>query len=82
MHDWEGDCVVYNALSGNTHILDMVTGEVLKVIASGPVGTSALSKHVLNLLELPSDDGKVAQHVAEILSVLDELGLIEPVSGC
>ena len=74
--------MVYNPLTGNTHILDIVAGEVLKIIASGPVRTSTLCERIVDFLELPGDDGNAAQHVGEILSALDELGLIEPAGGC
>ena len=82
MRNWDGDYVVYNPLSGNTHILDIVTGEVLKVIAAGPARASALCKRVANFLDLPADDGNLTNHVGEILGVLDDLGLIEPAHGC
>jgi PqqD family protein of HPr-rel-A system len=82
MRNWDGDYVVYNPLSGNTHILDIVTGEVLKMIATGPARAQAICSRVANFLELPADDGNVSQHVGDILHVLDDLGLIEPANGC
>lgn len=82
MFNWDGDYVVYNSLSGNTHILDIVTGEVLKAIAAGPARASALCGRVADFLELPADDRNLFNHVGEILDVLDELGLIEPARGC
>jgi PqqD family protein of HPr-rel-A system len=82
MRNWDGDYVVYNPLSGNTHILDIVTGEVLKVIAAGPARASSLCRRVADFLELPPDDDNLSGHVGEILGVLDDLGLIEPAHGC
>lgn len=82
MRNWDGDYVVYNPLSGNTHILDIVTGEVLKVIAAGPARASALCGRVADFLELPADDDNLSHHVGKILSVLDVLGLIEPAHRC
>jgi PqqD family protein of HPr-rel-A system len=78
---WGGDYVVYNPLSGNTHIFDIVTGEVLKEIIAGDASSEKLYQHVADFLDLPND-ARVAQDVGEILTVLDELGLIEPAGGC
>ena len=78
---WEGDYVVYNPLSGNTHIFDIVTGEILKQIMAGDVPTEKLYRHIAEFLDLPND-ARVAENVGEILTSLDELGLIEPADGC
>ena len=78
---WEGDYVVYNPLTGSTHVLDIVTGEVLKAISAGRGRASELCRCVAEFLEVPNDAG-VADHVREILAQLDELGLIEPADGC
>ena len=78
---WDGDYVVYNSLTGSTHVLDIVTGEVLKAIRAGSGQASELCRRVADFLEVPNDAG-VAENVRKILAQLDELGLIEPVNGC
>ena len=78
---WDGDYVVYNPLTGSTHVLDIVTGEVLKAISSGRGRVSELCQCVADFLEVPNDAG-VAENVRGILDQLDELGLIEPAGGC
>jgi PqqD family protein of HPr-rel-A system len=78
---WDGDYVVYNPLSGNTHIFDIVTGEVLQTIMSGKAGTSEICQHIAHFLEVP-DDASIAEHVGRILAALDRLALIEPADGC
>lgn len=78
---WDGDYVVYNPLSGNTHVLDIVTGEVLTSIMTTLARSSELCRHVADYLEVPND-AAVAEHVARILDALDRLGLIEPADGC
>lgn len=82
MRNWDGDYVVYNPLSGNTHILDIVTGEVLKIIATGPTRAHGIYKRIADFLDLPADDGNLPHNVGEILRLLDDLGLIEPARGC
>ena len=78
---WDGDHVVYNPLSGNTHILDIVTGEVLKTIAARRVCGADLCRHIANFLEVPNDPD-LSEQVERILVALDGLGLIEPASVC
>jgi len=78
---WEGDYVVYNRLSGDTHVLDIVTGEVLKSIIAGTTRCSSICKCVAEFLEVPNDSN-VAEQVGAILEALDRLGLIQPAPGC
>lgn len=78
LRNWEGDYVVYNSLNGSTHVLDIVAGEVLKLVAAGRGQQSELCQCIAELLEVPNDTG-IATSVGEILAKLDELGLIEPV---
>ena len=78
---WEGDYVVYNSLSGDTHLLDIVSGHVLTRILESPAGASELRSRVAAFLEVPND-AAVDVQVKEILDALDDLGLIEPASGC
>jgi PqqD family protein of HPr-rel-A system len=77
MRTWDGDVVVYNPLSGDTHLLDVLTGELLRVIIAGPATVAALREAAASLLEVPDDDS-LGRHVGEALAALDESGLIEP----
>ncbi|MEO8304437.1 MAG: HPr-rel-A system PqqD family peptide chaperone [Betaproteobacteria bacterium] len=81
MRCWDGDYVVYNPLSGNTHVFDIVTGEVLKVIMTGNVAAAEICQRIAAFLEVPNDVG-IADHVGRILVALDRLALIEPAAGC
>jgi len=78
---WEGDYVVYNSLSGDTHLLDIVSGHVLTRILESPARASELRSRVAAFLEVPND-AAVDVQVKEILDALDDLGLIEPEAGC
>ena len=82
VRNWDGDYLVYNPLSGNTHILDIVSGEILKTVLQAPVRAGALPGRVANFLEMSAGDAALTQHVVEILGLLDDLGLIEPAGGC
>lgn len=74
---WDGETVVFNPLSGDTHLLDILTGELLRALMTGPASVAALRQTAAEFLEVP-DDEQLAQHVGQMLASLDELGLIEP----
>ena len=76
-----GDYVVYNPLTGNTHVLDIVAGKVLEIIMAGPATSAELCQHIAAFLDVPNDL-RTAENVDAILAVLDRLGLIEPVAAC
>ena len=77
IRDWEGDFVVYNPLSGDTHMLDIVSGETLKALSAGAIAEEDLRAHIANFLEVPND-ATLLENLRRILAHLDELGLIEP----
>ena len=77
VRSWGGDYVVYNPLSGDTHIFDLVAGEVLHALERGAGSEPELRQRVAALLEVP-DDAALAAEVRRIVAQLDELGLIEP----
>ena len=81
IRDWNGEFAVYNPLSGHTHILDLVAGEVLLLLQQRPQSDAELRKRVAALLEMPSDEA-LATRVDHILEHLDEIGLIEPADAC
>jgi PqqD family protein of HPr-rel-A system len=81
VHCWDGDYVVYNPLSGNTHFLDIMSGEVLEAIIAGRTTLRQLCAHMAEFLDV-ANDARIEESVREILTALDELGLIEPVKGC
>jgi len=78
---WDGDYVVYNRLSGSTHVLDIVAGEVLMSIMENRPSTGAVYQRIAAFLEVPNDT-LLASQVDAILETLDALGLIEPLHEC
>lgn len=71
--------MVFNPLSGCTHSLDIVTGEVLKVIISGPSSVEKVCAQVATFLNV-DNDAHLTPTVNETLARLEEAGLIELVS--
>lgn len=74
---WDGEYIVFNPLSGKTHFLDTVAGELLMAVAAQPANLSDLRVRLAAFLEV-DDNGELAGLVSATLAKLDDLGLIEP----
>lgn len=73
---FEGEFVVYNPLSGHTHYLDVVSGQVLRLVASGVSDAGAIGARIAAFLGVDADD-RVAALVDQTLMKLEEVKLIE-----
>lgn len=78
---WDGDYVVFNPASGDTHVLDIATGEVLMRLAAGPASIEEIADRLAAFLDVDKDSG-LAEAATEMVRKLDELGLIEPATPC
>ena len=74
---WAGDYVVFSPLSGHTHVLDILTGQVLTVIISESPSVAELRTQISTFLEVENDE-RLAKTIDGILSRLDDAGLVEP----
>ena len=74
---WDGDSVVFSPLSGQTHILDIASGRVLKRITDQPATVEDIRSELAVFLEV-ENDAELAKAVEKILSRLEDAGLIEP----
>lgn len=75
---WEPDSIVYNCLSGETHQLNSVAVEVLKLLQAKPGCTETLSDQICAILDLENKAAMVAQ-IRRLITEFDNLGLISPV---
>jgi PqqD family protein of HPr-rel-A system len=75
---WDDQFVVYNAASGDTHVLQQPAGEILRLIERSPAESSRLTAELASLLDLPADEDLSLQ-VERLLQELSELNLIEAV---
>ena len=75
---WEGDYVIFNSLSGETHILEITSGKVLKRIMKGPSTTEDIRLEIGDFLEV-RNNSELARAVDKILSGLEDAGLVEAV---
>lgn len=74
---FQDDFIVYNTGSGNTHLLDLLSGEILQIIETRQPTTTYLRTHI--------DDARRSQHegandayLDELLERFQRLGLVEP----
>ena len=76
---WQGDYVVFNSLSGETHALDIVSGRALERILDQPATLEDIRATIASFLEVESDT-ELANAVDQILFRLEDAGLIEAAS--
>lgn len=69
-HGWDGEYVVYNDLSGDTHLLGTAAQELLSILRQAPLTLAALAGR------LGLDDGQHGE-LEELLAGLARLGLVE-----
>ena len=74
--EWRGEVVLYNDLSGDTHLLDESALHLLHTLQDGPASERALAESMR--LAFEADDGEVDDaSVAQLLATLAALALIE-----
>ena len=73
---WDDDAVLYNDLTGATHLLGPAALCVLDTLRAAPADTSALSCAILAEFDIDADS--LAGELAFVLESLARLDLIEP----
>ena len=73
---WGDETVVYNPASGQTHLLDLVSGEGLSCLQDSSLDLGTLCERMAGRLDI-ENDAELRQYVASLLSQLEELGLVE-----
>lgn len=75
--NWQGEVVLYNDLSGDTHLLGDSALHLLQVLQNGPAAERDLAAGVRAAFE--AEEGEVDDaSVADLLAELQALALIEP----
>jgi len=77
---WDDETVVFNQLTGNTHLLNDLGGEVLRQLAAADHGSrvDALVAAVSGSCEPVADVAPWRRAVAEVLFEFARLGLAHP----
>lgn len=73
---WDDEAVLYNDLSGATHLLGPAALCVLEALRPGPASSAALAGRLLEGFEI--DDTALGAELDVLLDELSELKLIEP----
>ena len=75
--EWDGEAVLYNDLSGNTHLLDGAAIEVLEALRLAPATAATLASALADRIECDADD-ELPTLIDELLTGLAGLDLVEP----
>jgi PqqD family protein of HPr-rel-A system len=73
--EWDGEAVVYNDLSGNTHLLDGGAVEVLLALRSAPLDAATLAARLADRFD--TGDDALAAAIEDMLTDLAGLDLVE-----
>lgn len=74
----EGEYVIFNPASGDTHLLNSVSADVLTCLGQAPADAEALARRVASGLGIEADDAFMLA-IEGLLAELDELGLVEAI---
>jgi PqqD family protein of HPr-rel-A system len=74
--EWDGEAVLYNDLSGSTHLLDGAALDLLQVLREGPADSAALAGLLAERFDAGDDD--LASLIDDMLANLARLDLVEP----
>jgi PqqD family protein of HPr-rel-A system len=75
---WNDEWAIFDAGSGQTHLVDTLTAMALIVLESGTSSLKDIEEHVARTFDLP-DPSDVSARLDEIITNLCQLGLTEAV---
>lgn len=73
--EWDGEAVLYNDLSGNTHLLDGAALDLLQALREHPADAGQLAVRLGDRFDAGDDD--LVAVICDMLSTLAGLDLIE-----
>jgi len=73
---WEGELVVYNTGSGDTHLLETLSAEIFIHLQEQPAGLPQIVEHIADTF-LYEVDEELKTHISDMLVQLQKLRLIE-----
>ena len=75
---WEQDYLLFNAASGQTHLLNEIGIQTLDWLAETPLSAGELVSSLVAEFDLQEDD-QLHDYISQTLTAFDELGLVVPV---
>jgi len=78
-HDWDDEVVIYDALSGDTHIIDTTAAQILQALQQSPSDVPNLAQLLAVQLQCEPGD-ELNQDIESVLSDMAALSLVECVS--
>ncbi len=76
---WDAEnFILFDARSAQTHQLNPLAADILSLLRDQPLDFVELRERLIALYENLEFDAEVSAYLQETLSLLDELGLIEP----
>ena len=72
--EWDGEAVLYNDLSGNTHLLDGAAIDLLQALRDRPDTAAGLAERLADCFEA---EGDLVAAIDDMLAALAGLDLIE-----
>jgi PqqD family protein of HPr-rel-A system len=73
---WDGEYIVFNPASGDTHLLNTLAGQTLQCLERAPCTLATLTESVASELELDANE-ELRQQLAKLLVQFETLSLIE-----
>jgi PqqD family protein of HPr-rel-A system len=73
--EWDGVAVLYNDLSGNTHLLDGAAIDVLQALRAAPLDAAVLAQRLAERFGADADE--LRPEIEDMLAELARLDLIE-----
>ena len=75
--EWDQEAVLYNDLSGNTHLIDGLGIDLLLALRDGPADAATLSVRLAG--QVDADAGELTAAIENMLAGLAALDLVEPI---
>lgn len=73
--EWDGEAVLYNDLSGSTHLLDGAAVDVLQALRAGPLDAATLAARLAGCFDTGND--ALLDVIEDMLASLAGLDLVE-----
>jgi PqqD family protein of HPr-rel-A system len=73
--EWGGEAVLYNDVSGSTHLLDGAAADVLRALSAAPADAPQLAALLAG--QLDADGGDLVPLIDDVLAALARLDLVE-----